>query len=256
MNSMLTQVLWWTGNVLIAMLLVRALSRRFFAKYLAFYLYLSLVLTVTFLRFYLYTFDPQIYSPVYWYTEFFSVAIGYGIIWVIYERTLAGYPGSLLMARWLVGTVFVIILGKALLNSITGPAWGSAKNILELERDFRIVQASLILLIIGVLAYYLIPIGRNLWGLIIGYGLYIGTGLISMTIASNLGDATYTWWRYFPPVSYLCTLMIWSGALWSYHPNPTPTREIMIENDYSLLFTRTAQAVSRARAQVLKGVRG
>ena len=253
---MLTEVLWWTCNALIALLLVRALSRRFFAKYLAFYLYLTLILIVSFLRFYLYTFEPKIYGPFYWYSEFLSIAIGYGIIWEIYERTLTGYAGSLQMARWLAGAVFVIILGKGLFNSLTGPAWGSAKNVLELERDFRIVQAILILLILGVLTYYLIPIGRNLRGIIAGYGFYIGAGLINMTIGSNFGNGTYAWLRHFPAGAYLCTLIIWSAMLWSYYPNPAPTREIMIEHDYNLLSTRTAQAVARARAQVLRGVRG
>jgi hypothetical protein len=254
--SMLTQVLWWTCNALIALLLVRAVSRRLFARYLAFYFYLSLVLSVSVLRFYLYTFEHQIYAPFYWYSEFLSIAMGYGIIWEIYERTLTGYPGSLQMARWLVGGVFVIILGKALLNGLTGPAWGSAKNVLELERDFKLVQAILLLLIFGVLTYYLIPIGRNLRGMIVGYGFYVGTGLISMTVASMFGDGTYAWWRYIPPATYLCTLLFWSASLWSYHPNPVPTREVLIEHDYVLLSTRTAQAVSRARAEILRGVRG
>ena len=253
---MLTQILWWTGNLLIASLLVRALSRRFFAKYPAFYLYLTLILVVAFLRFYFFTFDPKNYGPLYWYTEFISVAVGYGIIWEVYERALTGYPGSLRMARWLVGAVFVTVLGKALMNSLTGPAWGSAKNVLALERNFRIVQAALLLLILGVLTYYLIPIGRNLRGMIIGYGLYLGAGLISMTLGSDYGNTVFPWWRYFQPAAYLCTLLVWSAALWSYHPSPAPTREILIEHDYDLISARTAQAVSRARAQVLRGVRG
>src|SRR6266404_2624980 len=99
---MLTQILWWTGNLLIALLLVRALGRRFFAQYPTFYFYLSLILIVSFLRFYFYTYALKNYGPFYWYTEFISVAIGYGIIWEIYERALTGYPGSLRMARRLV----------------------------------------------------------------------------------------------------------------------------------------------------------
>src|SRR5258707_15452361 len=106
---MLTQILWWTCNGLIALLIARAVSRHCLSEFPVFYLYLGLVLTVAFLRFYFFTFQPNVYGPFYWYTEFVSIAIGYGIIWEIYERALTGYPGSLRMARYLVGSVFVLI---------------------------------------------------------------------------------------------------------------------------------------------------
>jgi hypothetical protein len=253
---MLTQIVWWTVNFLIALLIVRALTQHFFKKYLAFYLYLCHVLIISFLRFYLHTFQPRIYGSVFWYTEFFSIAIGYCIIWEVYDRALTGYPGSLMLARWLIIGVFISVVAKALSNSVTGPAWGSATSVWGLERDFRTVQAILLLLIAGVLSYYLIPVGRNLRGIIAGYGFYIGSGLIYSTVRSNLGNPSHLLWRHFQPLSYFVTLAIWVVALWRYNPNPAPVTAIEIERDYELLSTRTAQAVSRARAQVLRGVRG
>jgi hypothetical protein len=252
---MLTQILWWSCNALIACLLARAIQARFFTKYLIFYIYLSHVLALEFLRFYLWVFKSNAFDPVYWYTEFLSIAIGYCVVWEVYEQVLAAYPGTLRMARCIVSALFAIVLARAISNSLSGPFWGAAKTTFELERNVRVVQAALLVVLLIVLTYYKIPIGRNLRGVILGYGFFISMRVIGMTLRSDIGEVFQPSLRYFQSVAYLVTLLIWSAALWSYHPNPKPETEIEIERDYESLSAHTAQAVAKARGYLVRTVR-
>ena len=252
---MLTQILWWSGNVILACLLARAVKDRFFAKYLVFYFYLSHVLLLMLLRFYFYVFKPSAYRAFWWDTQIISVAIGYCVIWEIYQQALAAYPGTLRMARCLIWALFLIVVAKALSGALSDPAWVLANTVGELERNLRAVQAGLLFVVLSLLTYYVIPIGRNLQGIILGYGFFVGTGVINYSLRSQLGERFQLWWRYSQSIAWLVTLLIWSVTLWSYHPNPKPETEIEIERDYELFSARTAQAVAKARGYLLRAVR-
>ena len=254
---MLTQTLWWFGIGLIVCILARAIKGGFFKKYLVFYVYLSYVLSLTLFKFYLYVFRfrPGSYRTFYWYTEFLSVAIGYCVIWEVYGHALSAYPGTLRMARRLVIAIFVMVAARAFANSLAGPIWGSAETVLDLERNLRTVQAVLLLVIVAVVTYYMIPIGQNLRGIILGYGFFIGTLVINNTLWSTLGDTYQKWLQYSQTITWLITSLIWSAMLWSYHPNPTPESAIEIERDYERLSARTAQNLAKVRGYLLGTVR-
>src|SRR5579885_2867131 len=140
---MLTQALWWSCNALIAWLLLRATLGGFLRKYLIFYAYLAHVLILAFVRFSFYILRPHNYSNFYWYTEFISVAIGYCVIWEIYDHALAGYPGTVRIASVLIWVSFIAVIGKSVFNAFSDPAWAIARSTGELERNLRIVQAAL-----------------------------------------------------------------------------------------------------------------
>lgn len=253
---MLTEILRWSCNLLIVVLLVRAVSGRFFSKYLVFYLYLAHVLLLSLLRFFFFVLDPKAYGRIYWYTEFISVAVGYCVIWEIYEQALGAYPGTIRMARSLIWALFTFVVAKALTSAISGSGWLSAGTVGELERNVRAVQASLLVVLVGLVSYYMIPVGRNLWGIIFGYGFFIAVaGIINMTIRAHFGEIFQLGWRYLQSSAYLLSLLIWSVSLWSYYPNPKPNEEIEIERDYELISARTARAIGKARGFVVRAVR-
>ena len=222
---------------------------------MVFYIYLTHVLLLSCLRYYLYYFNPGAYRTIYWYTQFLSVAVGCCVIWEIYGQTLAAYPGTLRMARQVVFGIFIVVVAKALSNSLDGPIWGPAETVLDLERNLRTVQALLLLAVLGLLKYYMIPIGRNLRGIVLGYGFFIGALVVTNTLWSHLGDTFQIWLQYSQSTAWLVTLLIWSATLWTYDPNPTPEAEIEIERDYEWLSARTEQAVAKARGHIMGGVR-
>lgn len=252
---MLTQILWWAGNTLTGLLLVRSALGRFLTKYPFFYFYQFFFLLRSLLAFYIYIARPDAYQRFYWYTEFVSVAVEYALIWEIYARALAGYAGAARIARRLLSLVLVVVVARVLANTLGGPIWSPAETTAELEAYLRSVQAILLVAILGVLVYYSIPIARNLRGMILGYGLFIGTRVLSLTLRMNLGDDFQLWWEYIQETAYCATLAIWCVGLWSYAPQPPPEEDAALERDYELLSSQVARSISLARNSLIRVLR-
>jgi hypothetical protein len=93
---------------------------------------------------------------------------------------------------------------------------------------------------------YRTMIERNMKGVILAYGLYLATRLVSLAVGSYASgfDAA---WNIIEPFSYLVSLSIWLIALWSYHPNPVPALAIRLEADHedSVSRTQTRKAAHR-----------
>ncbi|MBI4459600.1 MAG: hypothetical protein HY648_06035, partial [Acidobacteria bacterium] len=113
------------------------------------------------------------------------------------------------------------------------------------------VQATLLILLVSLIIYYQIPVGRNLRGLIAGYGFFVGVSVMLLTLRSYLGPPFQMWWQYLQQVSTLATFLIWCFALYSYWPSPAPARETELEQDYIVIATRTERAMARARSYLV-----
>ena len=230
---MLGQILWWACIAQECLLLIRSVQGRFCQRYSLFYAYLSYVLLGDLLRLYVYIFHPGSYQNFYWNTQFVSVLLGYGVIWEIYRQALEHYPGAARIARDLLSVIFILVVSKAFVTTLSGRhTWSPARTTAELELNLRTVQAILLVALGGLLFYYPIRIGRNLRGMILGYGFFISTSLINLSFRSHFGEKFNLWRPYLQPVSYLATLLIWYWALWSYYPNPQPETQVFIEREY------------------------
>lgn len=252
---MLTQVVGWTGNALLTVLVVRSLSGRLFTKYPVFYLYLSWVFLVSYVAFYFYVFRPDAYASFYWVTEFFSLALGYFVLWEICKQVLANSPRVSQMAQTLLLAVFVVVVANVVIATLSDPRLSSAQIPVVLERNLRAVQAMLLVTVVGLLVYYNIPMGRNIKGMISGYGLFVGASLAHLTLGSHLGERFQPWWQYLQPAAFDLALVIWTATLWSYAPNPKPTVAIELEEDYQEMSAQVERALSQARNYLLRGVR-
>ena len=254
-NQLLVQSAWWVTNALEGLLLFRALRGGFFWRYAVFYLYLSYVLSESLMRFYFYEFRPNLYSSVYWSSQFVSVTIGYAVIWEIFRQTLKDYPGAARVARTSLLTIFVLVLCKVFMNGLSGAVFSPTSTYVDLERYLRVVQVALLVTIVGFVAYYSISIGRNLKGMILGYGFFIGMTVIHLALRSYLGVAFQPVWQHLGWVSYSVALAIWCSTLWSYQPNPQPSSDVAIDRDYERVALRTAKLLAEARASLVKAIR-
>ena len=73
-----------------------------------------------------------------------------------------------------------------------------------IERDVRTVQAIFLFMILAVISYYRIPIGKNLKGMISGYGLYIVTSLFTLAIRAYAGPRFNSSWNSHPTLFVRC----------------------------------------------------
>ncbi|HXW62740.1 MAG TPA: hypothetical protein VEJ45_09085 [Candidatus Acidoferrales bacterium] len=241
------------GLLLELLLLIRGLRARLIQRYYFFYIYIASVTFVTGAAMLLNGTAPALYDRWYWPLQLGTLITGYGILLEILNHVLAPYPGAERFARFSGIGAFGAILCFALVSPLIAPHW-SPGTIIEFERDLRSVQAIFICSLLAVVFYYGIGIGRNMNGMIMGYGLYILTSLFSLTIRSYAGKPLDQIWL-IQPLSFNISLIIWLIALWSYCPNPAPDHMIHLEEDYGALVARTKGVMGAIRAYIGKAAR-
>jgi hypothetical protein len=247
--------IWFTGLVLLALLLGRAFTGGVLSKYPFFYVYVCFVLITSSWLFAVYLSRSTYYPRLYWYVEFFGAVLGCVVVWEIYRGAFRQFPGAARMARNVLALIAIVVLTKAIADGPSGSNWLPAATMIELERDLRAVQAGVLIGLVTVIAYYRVPLGSNLWGMMSGYGLLIGSNMITLTLRALLGDTFQRAWFYLQPLSYLTVLCIWCVTLWSYKSIPQPKLNPRVERDYQLLVDTTARALLEARIYLRKAMR-
>jgi hypothetical protein len=250
---MLSQLIWWGSIGLEILLLVRAFGGRLATYYPIFYIYISFVLFQDILRFIAYRWEPRLYSPVYWSTEFLGVVAGCAVMFEICRVALAAYPGTARLARNLLAIGFVLACTNAAVAA-SNDAHRWITTCVNLERDVRIVQATTILALVALFLLYAIPFGRNLRGILIGYGLFIGLSVIQLAFVAVMGNMSSSFLAYLHPVSYALALTVWVGHLWSYRSDPEPERQFAFEQQYARVAAAPRYRLREARGYLEKAV--
>jgi len=254
--AMVTLLVWWACLILETVVLLRAFLGRTIGKYPFFYVYIASVLATDVPKYVVYYhIDRSLYTYWYWATQFICLLTGYGIILDILERGFGPYEGAKRFARSMGLALFVLVLLFAIIHSFTGSLWSAIDTTADLEKLLRMVQGMFLLGLMGVIFYYGIELGRNVKGMLLGYGLFIATVVIGLGVTIYFGPAFYEVFTFVQPISYLTSLLIWTVALWSYHPNPVPDRAIELEADYEAVALRTRIALGAMRSYLLKAAR-
>jgi hypothetical protein len=249
---MLSQLIWWSSIALEALLLLRGLQTRlafrypFFFSYVAFVFFFEDLLSLV-IR------DSPIYAYAFWGTEFVGILLGCGVVFEIYRIGLGRFPGTATMARNALGLIFVLAATKGLVAAASNSGWWLQTNTLELARSIRTVQAFAIVGFALVLLMYSIPFGKNLRGILFGYGLYVSVLAVTLTLVPDVGHG---FWFYALSASYLIALVTWLVHLWSYQENPAagPT-SVSGGGGYTLDAAATRRRLESARGELVRTVR-
>lgn len=252
---MLSTFLWVIALALEITLLLRALLGNFLKQYRCFYLYLSWVLISDLVLLSIYHLWPKAYGYAYWSSQYVSLVVGCAVVWEAYKVALGRYPGAARMARNVLLFMFVLAITRIFVKAWNSLNWIPGRTTLETERDLRSVQLVLLLGLIALFTSYAIPLGRNLKGIIYGYGLFIAASVVHLTLRDYLGNTFERSWEYIQPSCYLLVLLVWCATLWSYAPIPEPAPEPQLEADYESLVATTKRKVQLARRYVLKARR-
>jgi hypothetical protein len=249
---MLGQLIWWSSIVLEVFLLARAVTGRLIFRYPVFYGYISFVLSQSVLRSLAHRRSEQVYSSVYWTTEFLGLAIGCWIVFEVYRVALAAYPGTARMAREILVFLFVLAVTKAAAALWSDPHLLAQTTPLQVERALRTVQAISIVALVVVFVFYSIPFARNLLGILLGYGLFVGERVICLTFVPPQG---HHFWFYAASASYPVALSLWLFYLWSYQASPVPKGSLQLEDDYQKIAAATRRRLQETRAYLRRAVR-
>jgi len=247
-------LVWLAGVVLESLLVTRALTSGWFKKYPFFFAYLISVFLqdVFFLAVYLFQF--RYYTPLYWWAEFFSVLMGCGVSWEIFRLVLGRYPGAGRMARNVLLFALIMVILKGLAESLDGEI-SLPSTAVELERNLRAMQAVSLIILAVLSLYYAIPIGRNVKGIFAGYGLFMGTSVLMLTVRASVGDAFQAYWMFLQPLCYTAVLGVWCRSLWRYEPIPPKELQSGIEEDYRSLVLATRKGLLQTRAFFCRSMR-
>jgi len=251
---MLGQAIWWSGIAVEALLLVRGFRGKLLSRYPGFYAYILFVLLQSVLRLSIYHSRPRLYPSVYWITEWLGILAGCGVVFEIYRAGLAAYPGTARLARNLLAFVFVITFTKAIVETWNDPHWWLMASTMDLEHALRGVQAVAIVALVVLFLFYSIPFGRNLRGILLGYGLFVGESIVWLTFVSSGGEKFREIWSYVHPASYLIVLGLWAVHTWSYAPNPVPRRAVHLEEQYQKIAATTSRRLREGRGYFAKVV--
>jgi hypothetical protein len=249
---MLSLVIWWVGIILEATILLRALRCRSFGKYPYFYTYISSILIVDLTRYLVYRHDPSAFRNWYWFTQFLSVATGYGVILEILRQALARYQGAARFGSRILWASFFAVVAYLTYKSMTVTNWSAAATGAELERDLRTVQALVLAGILILISHYRIEIGKNLKGLIVGYGAFIGLSVVNLAVQAYADPPLRVVSRGLQSYSFFIPLIVWITALWSYQEAPAASPAGKLESDYES-FSRWTKGMLRALRDSIPG---
>jgi len=244
--------IWWSSIALEALLLLRAVRTKLNFSYPFFYVYVSFVLGQSFLRLGVYHYRPGLYSYVYWTTEFIGVVVGCGIVYEIYQLGLVSFPGTARMARRLLTILFAMAVAKAIADASNDPRWWAEATVIDIERAIRTVQALAIAALVAVFLVYAIPFGRNLQGILLGYGMFIGVSVIWFTFLPAEGYQYQHLWSYLGPATYDFALSIWVVYLWSPQSQTALVPDMRLEEQYQRVAARTRRRLQEARGYLGK----
>lgn len=251
-----TLVPYLIGVLLEAVILFRCFRTRGFRHYPFFCIYLTCVLLADLGLYPAYKLlNPHLFRTCYWTKEFVCVIAGYAVVMEIIEIAFAHFEGPKKLGRNAALIIFASIVGITALQA----AWQRVSNTIhtsiQIEANLRGAELVLLSIIIAVIFYYGVPVGRNLKGIIVGYGICTAAVVLNESIRTFAGPsfqaAFSTFWSY----SYLLCLFIWTSTLWSYEPNPAPEACNEMDGDYEVLANRTKATLAGMRGYLRKAVR-
>jgi hypothetical protein len=241
--EILSQIVAYFGLLIEVVILGRTIQCKTFAKYPTFYTYLLTVLvTSVFLEIASHIVAKPVYALLYWRLELVTLALGCGVIVEISARVFDRHVSLDRFVRWVAIITFGAIFLVFAIHVAFLPHWKPVANPAELALDLRIAQAIALLSIVFLTGYYGIEIGKNMKGFILGFGIFVGASIISLTLRLFIGIWFSPVWKVIGPFSYIAALLIWMVALWSYEPAPASLTE-PTDVDYRGLAGRTRQAL-------------
>jgi len=219
---MLSLLLWLAGLLIELLLLVRSVQTKTLTKYLYFYAYIFCVFAVSAGLYIGRSMSPSFYEAWYWPTQFATLLMGCGVVLEIVRQALPAYPGAERMARLASCAVFALTFGYGEWRVASRMEWSTVAATVELERDLRVIEALVLFTVLAIVSYYRIELGRNVTGMIVGFGAYVGVSVASLALRSFVGPRFNAGWGNLQTTSYFFALIVWTVALWTYSPNPKP----------------------------------
>jgi hypothetical protein len=245
-----TILIWSSSIALETVILLRGAFNGLLKRYLLFFTYLACVLVKEIVGLLIYQFANDSYSVSYWPAELITILASSLVILEIFKSATRHKPGIRRLTQTALLAVFAFTLSYAATDFAHDHSITLSRVIADLGRDFRYVEAGILLAMLWLLSRYRLPLSRNALGIMIGYSFYLALNVVNLAFWFQDGNAFSVLLRGMLPLTYVITLGIWCLALWSPYPEPVQPSETRIERDYEVLAAKTRLALGRLLARL------
>ena len=198
-----------------ALLFWRCYRERLWHAYPLFYTYLFYTTVSSVLQGIPFVFKHPSYPKLFWAGQLFSAVLRFGIAAEVYRHAFPADSKLRQTGRFVSGSVLTVM---AMLFWLMGES-PATSGVLDSLRKIALAVAAWVIVVLVVSRYFEVRLGKNIWGMAIGLLIFMGSELVHLS-AMDLFPRLRVKWGYVHPVMYVCTLAIWSVAMWSYNPNP------------------------------------
>lgn len=223
-----------------------------------FYSYMFCVFASSASLWHFYRTDYRMYTRLFWFSEFITLVMGYGVVLEIMHRTFKDYPGADRFARNAGIGVFAAIFAwfgiSAMLHKLPIEITALGRRVDGFDRDLRIVQAIFLGMIAALALHYGIGLGKNVRGLMLGMGFYVSVCIVNMALSVAFGERYLTIFAELQSVAYDFSLGIWCVALWSHAEVKNSPPKPRMESDYQEMVERTREKLRAIRSRFLPAV--
>ncbi len=194
---------------------------RYVAALSLFSLYVGYVVCQNIALFAIFHLAPRDYSPWYWGSGAVHMCLRFLLVWEVFRQT---FPKASPLHRMVSKQATLVTI--ALITISTGMLWAvqnyskSHSVYLAMDRSFGFVQAVLILAILTLARYYHLPVGRNVWGIAVAFGMYSSLSTAASALIDIMRTSFFPYWYLLSPFSFVAMLAMWTWAVWTYAPNP------------------------------------
>ena len=218
---LLSYCVFFLGVALEAVLTYRLLKGGLWRHYPFFSVYIAFVIAQSLSGIVILRWAPNVYPTWFWHVGTVHISLRFLVIWEVFRHT---FPKTSPLHRMVSRQAALLTI--ALISVSTGMLWAietyskSHSVNLAMERSFGFVQAVLILSILTLARYYHLPVGRNIWGIAVAFGMYNSLSAATSALIDIMRTPFFPYWRFLSPFSFVAMVGMWTWALWTYAPNP------------------------------------
>lgn len=232
-------------------LIVRGLMLKLHFEYIAFYLYLTVILLRDALSFYMVFHDVtwrSLYN-FYYGAELLIYVLGFATIFEIYRRVFDPFPAIRRFFQLLFVLSFTSLLAMAMVKFPFGNKWWTMM-MFDFEKNIRFVGALLLILIVGLVEYYRVPINRNLHGILFGLTFYYVAAISLATTFAFFGPTIAPTWQMLSVIAFLVAEILWVAQLSSVAMPIALERQKDESWNYGSVMPQLARGLQRLNAQL------
>jgi len=210
--------------VLESLVVLRLGARSMVVRYPYLTFFVSYTLARDLFMFPIHFYWPNWFATVYWQGETLSLFLRFLVIWEFF-RGLFPARSNLHELAWKALLIVELVILPALLllswrqMSLHHAAYAHLSP--AFEQYLSLAQVLLLLAPAVVARYYRVPLGRNMWGLGMGFGVYLCVCSVNFA-GLQVSRSFLPYWQLLSPVTFICMILVWLWAFWDYMPSPVP----------------------------------